>query len=159
MQHAHMAATAVVCVGVLGVLGACASPAATTEWIGSAPCAPIDAQAARQRWLDARWTNTYYQFRLQEKDGDWTFDLSRVRHPSARWGEKPAARMAGSVTRISACTLELEGTYVESESSYQLGKAFRYHATLEGNVLSGKMFGAGQEWLEMSFRREEAGSR
>lgn len=151
-------AAAVACAWVLG-LNACASPAAKTVWAESSLCPSMDESAARQRWLDARWTNTYYQFRLQEKDGDWTFDLSRVRHPTVRWGEKPAARMAGKVARISACTIELEGTYVESESSYQLGKAFRYHATLEGDLLTGKMYGAGQEWLDMSFRREEAGSR
>ncbi len=157
MQYARVWA-AVACSGVLGAANG-ADAGGSSAWVDALQCPTADTSLARQRWLNARWTNTYYQFRLQEKDGDWTFDLSRVRHPTVRWGEKPAARMAGKVTRISACTIELEGTYVESESSYQLGKAFRYHATLDGNLLTGKMFGAGREWLDMSFRREEAGSR
>ena len=139
---------------LLFALSGCATK---TTWIADDPtCSGSDNATARQAWTNRAWRNPYYTLQIKENGERLSFVVDRVAHPSVRWGQKTAMRAEGSVRRVSACRIELEGIYAWSESAYQVGKTFRYHATRQGgDLLVGKMYGAAQEWRDMSFKRDE----
>jgi hypothetical protein len=86
----------------------------------------------------------------------WTMRRERFLRRRPRWGEKAAVEVAGTVTAVTASTVEFAGRYEQSDRPVLVGRALRFWLHREGDgTLRGEAIGAGGELLPVVLRRAE----
>lgn len=84
----------------------------------------------------------------------WTMSRGRFLSHHPRWGEKAAVEVSGVVTKVTPTSVELTGTYEQSDSPRLLGRTFQIWLTREGeDLLRGEGVGAGGEMIPAVLRR------
>jgi hypothetical protein len=113
-------------------------------------CLQLDGAAAQKDWAKSPWRNVYYTLKISGQ----RFELNRPRHPSDRWGEKAAARIAGTVTRLDGCAVQMDGQYVWSENATLIGKPFSITGERRGpNAMGITVVGAARVPVRMVMTR------
>lgn len=145
-----------VAVGMLAAIAmaGCAAPPAAAPMAAAADCPAALAGSPAGDWLLGRWGNSYYTLLVEQRDGGLRWTMSRVAHPSERWGHKASMTASGGFAELSPCSAEMTGYYDSSEDGYLPGKALIYRARWDGAAgMSGMLLGAGREWTPISFFR------
>lgn len=117
-------------------------------------CLQLDSAAAQKDWAKSPWRNVYYTLKISGTGDRLRFELNRPRHPSDRWGEKAAARVAGTVSSVAGCTIQLDGQYVWSENETLVGKPFTITGERRGpNAMGITVVGAARVPVRMVLTR------
>jgi hypothetical protein len=125
----------------------------------SASCAS-GRQEVSGAWLIGTWHWVGGQSVFEFKDGadviTWTMRRERFLSTRPGWGEKAAVEVAGTVTELTAGTVELGGRYEHSDRTFLVGRPFRFWLRRESDgTLRGEALGAGGELLPAVLRKVE----
>lgn len=138
-----------VAIVVATLLGSCGTGPPAPPVLDPAAAACVGSDTAGD-WLVGRWQHPQSTLDIRRDGAALVFAWEREPGVvSPQWGEKAEANGRGRVTKISGCSVELQGHYTASPNTVIVGRELIFRLRLDRpGVLNGKWYGAGHTWMD-----------